>query len=193
MNILQLFNDEMAGIVTQVRGSLVRVHAGQGNGAGTIWHSDGLIITNAHVVATGDLSITLPDGSTQPAQLLAYDPERDLAALCVEARELPTIELGKSKDLTPGQWVMAIGHPWGVQGAATSGIVIGTGKQMLEIPTGQREWVMCSLHLRPGHSGGPLVNTMGHLVGINTIMTGPEVGGAVPVDVVKQFLKQHMN
>jgi S1-C subfamily serine protease len=76
-----------------------------------------------------------------------------------------------------------------VHGAATSGVVIGTGSDELpEMITG-REWVMVSLHLRPGHSGGPLVDAHARLVGINTIMTGPDVGGAVPVDVVKRFLK----
>ncbi|MCL4875575.1 MAG: trypsin-like peptidase domain-containing protein [Anaerolineae bacterium] len=188
-SILSQLNEALAGVAASVLSSLVEVSTGRGGGAGTIWHSDGLIITNAHVVSRGDINVRMPNGNFQPAQLLAYDPNLDLAALAVEAHDLPTIELGKSKELRPGQFVTAIGHPWGVHGAATSGVVIGTGSDELpEMITG-REWVMVSLHLRPGHSGGPLVDAHARLVGINTIMTGPDVGGAVPVDVVKRFLK----
>lgn len=194
MSILQQLNNEMADVVYTVRQSLVRISDGRGNGAGTIWHKDGLIITNAHVIGSdANLQVSLPDGATLPAQVIAYDPALDLAALSVEARDLPTIELGKSSQLQAGQWVNAIGHPWGVHGAVTGGIVIGMGIQFPELPLGQREWVMANLHLRPGHSGGPMVNILGELVGINTIMTGPDIGGAVPVDVVKQFLKDRVN
>jgi S1-C subfamily serine protease len=77
-----------------------------------------------------------------------------------------------------------------VTGAATGGVVIGVGAEWPEMPRSGREWVVVSLHLRPGHSGGPLVDTQGHLVGINTLMTGPDVGVAVPVHVVKAFLRQ---
>lgn len=183
-------NAALADITALAKGSLVEINTGMGGGAGTIWHSDGLIITNAHVInRRGEIYVKLPDGTTLPANLLAIDPLRDIAALSIEAHDLPTIELGKSKELRAGQFVTAIGHPFGVRGAATSGIVIGTGSDDLpEMITG-REWVMVSLHLRPGHSGGTLVDATGRLVGINTVMTGPDVGGAVPVDVVKQFLK----
>ncbi len=183
-------NAALADITALAKGSLVEINTGMGGGAGTIWHSDGLIITNAHVInRRGEIYVKLPDGTTLPANLLAIDPLRDIAALSIEAHDLPTIELGKSKELRAGQFVTAIGHPFGVRGAATSGIVIGTGSDDLpEMITG-REWVMVSLHLRPGHSGGALVDATGRLVGINTVMTGPDVGGAVPVDVVKQFLK----
>lgn len=186
-------NAALADITALAKGSLVEINTGMGGGAGTIWHSDGLIITNAHVVnRRGEINVKLPDGTTLPADLLAIDPLRDIAALSIEAHDLPTIELGKSKELRAGQFVTAIGHPFGVRGAATSGIVIGTGSDDLpEMVTG-REWVMVSLHLRPGHSGGALVDATGRLIGINTVMTGPDVGGAVPVDVVKQFLKNSL-
>jgi S1-C subfamily serine protease len=85
---------------------------------------------------------------------------------------------------------MALGHPWGVSGAATAGVVIGVGNDLPEMPWSDREWIAVGLHLRPGHSGGPLVDAQGRLVGINTMMTGLEVGMAVPVHVVKAFLKQ---
>jgi serine protease Do len=87
---------------------------------------------------------------------------------------------------------MALGHPWGVPGAATAGVVIGTGEDMPEMPLTGRDWIAVGLHLRPGHSGGPLVDSQGRLVGINTMMIGPEVGMAVPVHVVKAFLRREL-
>ena len=83
---------------------------------------------------------------------------------------------------------MAVGHPWGVVGAATAGVVIGVGQHWPEGTGSEREWIGVNLNLRPGNSGGPLIDSQGRLVGINTVMTGPEVGLAVPVHVVKAFL-----
>ena len=190
-NLVQQLNDEMSGAVEDVRRSLVSIHNGHGAGAGTIWRPDGLIITNAHVVhGRHGLKVTLPDNRTLPARILAHDEQHDLAALAVDATGLPTIQVGDSRLLKAGQWVMAIGHPYGVAGAVTSGIVIGEGTQLPEMATGGREWIAVSLHMRPGHSGGPLVDIDGRLVGINTMITGPDVGMAVPVHVVKEFLRR---
>jgi serine protease Do len=188
--LLQQLNLEMSAVVENVRCSLVQITNGRrGAGAGTIWHADGLIVTNAHVVGRRSLRVTLPDGRTLPVRLLARDASRDLAALAVDATGLPTSELGQSKQLQPGQWVLALGHPWGVAGAVTAGVVIGVGPPP-EMPLPQRELIQVGLRLRPGHSGGPLVDVHGRLVGINTMMAGPEVGLAVPVHVVKTFLRQ---
>jgi serine protease Do len=209
----QQLDDNLATAVDRARQGLVEIANGdRGVGAGTIWHPAGLIITNAHVVAPGvigwrgvtlagqgALTVTLPDGRTLPAQVLATDPARDLAALGVEADDLPTIELGRSRGLRPGEWVLAVGHPWGVAGAVTGGVVIGTGASLPEIPRPQpgqhihQEWVAVSLHMRPGHSGGPLVDVAGRLVGINTMISGPDVGYAVPVHAVKAFLKRELS
>ncbi|MFQ5923288.1 MAG: trypsin-like peptidase domain-containing protein, partial [Anaerolineales bacterium] len=97
--------------------------------------------------------------------------------------------LGDSATLQPGHWVMAFGHPWGVEGAATAGVVIGQGAQL---PLFGRDWLAVGLHYRPGHSGGPLVDSAGRLVGINTVMVGPDMGLAVPVHEVKRFLKHSL-
>ena len=128
---------------------------------------------------------------TLPARILAKDPERDLAALQWKGghHRLPTIQLGDSRTLRAGQWVLALGHPWGVEGAATAGIVIGMGADWPEMPNNGRDWISISLHLRPGHSGGPLVDAQGRLVGINTMINGPDVGVAIPTHVVVEFLK----
>lgn len=189
-DVLQHLNTELASVVASVRHSLVHVQNGPaGAGAGTIWHPDGLILTNAHVARRRRLRVALPDGRTLPARILAHDRELDLAALAVDASGLPTIELGDSRRLQPGQWVLALGHPWGVPGAVSAGVVTGVGPHLPEMPLAHREWIAASLHLRPGHSGGPLVDALGRLVGINTIMAGPDVGLAVPVHVVKAFLR----
>lgn len=207
--VLQTIDSELANVVAGVRRSLVQVsngdgaRAGRGSGAGTIWHPNGLIVTNAHVVRQRALRVTLPDGRALPAKVLAHNEQLDLAALSVEADSLPAIALGESTKLRPGELVLALGHPWGVEGAVTAGVVIGVGVaqpagQLLEggewqgLRHADREWITASLHVRPGHSGGPLVDARGRLVGINTIMAGPGVGVAVPVHVVKAFLKKSL-
>ena len=192
-NILQELNAEMAGVVRQTRDSLVRITNGHSSaGSGLVWSSEGLIITNAHVVQRAAPTVFLPDGRSLLARVLAHDPQRDLALLSVKASGLTPLLLGDAQQLRPGELVFAVGHPWGVARAATAGVVIGLGA---DLPDGQREasrreWLMVSLVLRPGNSGGPLVDAAGRLLGVNTIMTGPEVGGAVPVHVVKAFLRE---
>ena len=112
-NLAQQLNDEMAILVEDARRSLVQVGTGgHRGGAGTIWHPEGLILSNAHVADRGPLQVTLADGRTLPAKLLATDNSLDVAALAVAAKDLPTIEVGESKRLRPGQLVVAVGHPW---------------------------------------------------------------------------------
>ena len=195
-NRLTQLNEAMADIVEQVHGSLVQIHNGKrGIGAGTIWHEQGLILTNAHVIEgrgqSHHLSVTLPDGRELPTQVLEVDRQRDIAALYVEADDLPFIELGESQHLKTGEWVFAAGHPWGVRNAVTSGIVIGLNSPP-EMQLSHSDWIAVSLHMRPGHSGGPLVDGRGRLVGMNTFITGPDVGYAVPVHVIKRFLKDKL-
>jgi serine protease Do len=189
-NLLEQLNREMSEAVERVRDSLVQIHNGHGAGAGTVWQADGLIVTNAHVVRHKNIQVTLPDGRTLPARLLAHDPRRDLAVLSIEANNLPTITLGNARQLQPGQWVLALGHPWGVKGAVSAGAVIAVGVPP-ELP-GAKEFIQVGLQLRPGHSGGPLVDEQGRLVGINTMISGPQVGLAVPVHTVKAFLRESL-
>ena len=193
-NMLQQLNTELGELVGTVRRSLVQVRSGApGVGAGTVWHPDGLIITNAHVVGNRSPKVVLPGGDVRQARVLALDRDRDVAALVVEASQLAAIELGRSRDLRPGEWVLALGHPWSVPGAATGGVVIGTGTDLPDLPLSGQDWIAISLPLRPGNSGGPLVDAAGRLVGVNTMMVGPEVGMAVPVDAIKAFLKRALS
>lgn len=196
-NLLEQLNDDLARLNDLALASLVQIHNGRrGAGAGSIWHADGLIVTNAHVVLTrqgqvaDSLSVTLQDGREFPARLLAHDTLYDLAALRVQATGLPTVALSDSRRLRAGDLVLALGYPFGVKGGATSGVVIGTGAHLPELGDARREWIAAGLHLRPGHSGGPMLDSEGRLVGINTLMTGPEVGAAVPVHIAVDFLKR---
>src|SRR5690606_37532030 len=189
--LFEQLNDELAAIIATVQQSVVQVRdQSRGAGAGTIWHSDGLIVTNAHVVRRGPLQVALSDGRVLPATLLARDDEHDLAALSIEATDIPTIQPGNSRRLQAGQWVFAVGHPWGLANAATGGVVIGRGGRVPELPVAANDWVVADLDLRPGNSGGPLVDVSGKLVGVNTMMTGPGGGVAVAGDAVKQFLRR---
>ena len=113
--LLNQLNEDLEEVVERARKSLVRVASGEGaNGAGSIWHPDGLIVTNAHVVQRPPIRVMLADGRALPAEVLAIDHERDVAALSVAANGLPTCELGESRKLRAGEWVVALGHPWGV-------------------------------------------------------------------------------
>lgn len=190
-DFLQDLNEKQSALVERVQASLVEVSNGrEGFGAGVIWHPDGMIVTNAHVIRRHPLHIKLRDGRTLDARLVAYDQENDIAALATDAMNLDAIELGDSQSLAPGQLVLALGHPWGVPRAVTAGVIIGAGARLPESPRANREWVAVSLRLRPGNSGGPLVDARGRLLGINTMMTGPDFGMAVPVHVIKRFMRE---
>ena len=192
MNLLQALDSELETIVSTARQSLVQVHNGRrGSGAGTILHEDGLIVTNAHVVRRRSPRVTLWDGRELQGRLLAYDERWDLAAVSIDETNLPTIEMGNGRELRPGQWVVALGHPWGVMGAASAGMVIAVGEPM-EGPQLHGGLIQVGLHLRPGHSGGPMLDGDGRLVGINTMISGPDVGLAIPIQTVKTFLKESL-
>jgi putative serine protease PepD len=186
--LLTQLDSDLDELADEVRRSLVQVSVGQsGSGSGVVLSEDGLVVTNAHFVSGNrhsgraslaqDLIVKLPNGSETIARLLAKDDEQDVAILQVEKSEkaLPTLvplKMGESTALRAGQWVMAMGHPWGVPGVAVAGIVIGAGPDLPESPGTGKEWIAVDLGLRPGHSGGPLVNHQGKLVGINTMMAG---------------------
>ncbi len=200
--LLPQLNSDLGELADLVRKSLVQVSAGRrGTGSGVVFSTDGLVVTNAHVVAgrkgrrpAREFQVTLPGGVATAAKLLAKDDGLDVAVLRIDQidgslPDLHPIELGDSKALRPGQWVMAMGHPWGVAGAAAAGIVIGAGPDLPEAPGADRDWVAVDLALRPGHSGGPLVDVQGRLIGISTMMAGLEVGMAVPAHVVAEFVE----
>jgi S1-C subfamily serine protease len=187
---LRQINADLGGLANRVRLSLVRVvDGGRGAGAGVVLHERGLIVTNAHVAHRRNTMVEDWQARQLPARLIALDRRHDLAALSVEAEDLEPLELGDSQGLAPGSWLLAMGHPFGVLGGTTAGVAIGVGGDLPEAPPG-REWLAMSLQLRPGHSGGPVIDTQGRLLGVNAMMAGPVVGLAVPAHVVKRFLKE---
>ncbi len=194
-SLMRDLNEALAGVTRRAMDSLVQVSDGRrGAGAGVILHAQGLVLTSAHVLQHGQVRVGLRDGRQLAAKILARSPERDLALLDVETEDLLAIDLGDSRTLRPGTWVMALGHPWGVLGGATAGVVIGVGPRLPEAPRRGRDrsWIAVSAHLRPGHSGGPLIDHAGRLLGINTMMAGPAVGLAVPVEDAKGYLHEVM-
>lgn len=187
---LEELSTDSAEIVDRALKSVVVIRNGRrGAGAGVVWDRRGTIITNAHVAARGRLHVQNPTGSEHEAKVLAIDSELDLAALRVDLEPLSPLARGDARRLRPGDWVYALGNPWGVVGAATGGVVIGMGSDLPEMPSRGREWLALGLHLRPGHSGGPVIDSGGRLVGINTMITGPEVGVAIPIHVVEAFVR----
>ena len=190
----QQLDAELAAHVAAARKALVQVRTGRnGAGSGVIIHGDGLIVTNAHVVRRRSPAIVLSSGEQLPSRLLAYDEAKDLAAISVDVngRQLVALTLGDSRRLRTGSLVLALGHPWGVVGAASAGMVIGVGRPLEPLPY-RGELIQVGLNLRPGHSGGPMLDATGELVGINTMIAGPMVGLAVPAETVTRFLKENL-
>jgi S1-C subfamily serine protease len=165
-----------------------------GSGSGVIVTPDGYILTNSHVVdQAGRLTVTLADGQEFRADLVGQDPETDTAVLRIPTGWLPAAALGESSRLQVGQVVIAIGNPYGFQATVTSGVVSALGRS-LRSETGRliEDVIQTDAALNPGNSGGPLVDTRGQVVGINTAII-PYAQGicfAIPVDTVRWVTSQ---
>src|SRR5262245_33204799 len=148
---------ELGEFACRVRAGVVRTTNGRGAGSGTIWHEDGLIVTNYHVVPGERAKVTLADGREFPGTVVSNLPERDLAVIRVPAQGLPALPVGDSGALRVGEIVVAVGHPLGVPGAVTLGLYSGTGPIEGGASNGRhfRGAVLGGLELRPGRLGGP--------------------------------------
>lgn len=144
-----------------------RQREAQSLGSGFIISDDGYVLTNNHVIADADeIIVRLPDRSELEAKLIGSDPRSDVALLKVEGKGLPTAKLGKSEDLKVGEWVLAIGSPFGFDHSVTAGIVSATGRSLPNesyVP-----FIQTDVAINPGNSGGPLFNLAGEVVGINS-------------------------
>lgn len=167
----------------------------QGIGSGFVLTSDGLVVTNHHVVkGTDRLEVKLSDGRMFTAKVLGSDPSTDIALIQLEgASGLKTATLGASSSLAVGDWVMAIGSPMGLEQTATAGILSAKGRGSLGLYANSYiDFLQTDASIAPGSSGGPLFNMNGEVVGINTAVggVGRGLGFAVPIDQAKQVIPQ---
>ncbi len=164
-------------------------------GSGVIVSANGYILTNHHVVdAASEIQIALSDGRTMPARVIGADPETDLAVLRIDATDLPVITFAQPDSLKVGDWVLAMGNPFGVGQTVTAGIVSALGRTHLGINTFEN-FIQTDAAINPGNSGGALVDSAGNLVGINSAIysrTGGSqgIGFAIPVSIARQVMEQ---
>ena len=184
------FSAALMSMFKQVQPSIVQVRTeGRGGGTGVIWQQDGRIITNNHVVPADDLQvqISLFDSRTFNAQILQRDPQKDLALLKITGDNLQALTLADSTKLRVGEWVFAIGHPWGQRWALTAGIVSTTSTVQLRDGS-QMQYIKSDVGLAPGNSGGPLLNADGEVVGINAMISGGDLAISIPSSVINDWL-----
>lgn len=161
-------------------------------GSGFIISNDGYILTNHHVVKEADeITVQLADDRTYEAQIKGRDTKLDLALLKIDPQEnLPVAQLGDSNGIKVGEWVMAIGNPFGLEQTVTAGIVSATGRVIGAGP--YDNFIQTDASINPGNSGGPLFNAQGKVIGINTaiVAQGQGIGFAIPINSAKEILPQ---
>jgi Do/DeqQ family serine protease len=182
----QFFGDVPTGPSTRVE---------RGTGSGFIIKADGLILTNAHVVDSADtVTVTLKDQREFKGKVLGADPLTDVAVIKVEATGLPTVNLGNSEQLRPGEWAIAIGNPLGLDNTVTVGIISATGRTSTQIqaPDKRVSFIQTDAAINPGNSGGPLLNQRGEVIGMNTAIIGGAqgLGFAIPINTAQQISSQ---
>jgi len=183
----QFFGGRMGGGQVQPRPSFSL-------GTGFIISSDGLIITNSHVVDKADvinIQLSEKDEKTYPAEVIGKDPKTDIALIKIKAdRKLPTVSLGNSSKLQVGEWVAAFGNPYGHGHSMTKGIVSALGRDLDGLNL--FPFIQTDASINPGNSGGPLVNMRGEVIGVNTAIDARAqgIGFAIPIDEVKTIVEQ---
>ena len=159
-----------------------------GLGTGFIIRNDGLVMTNAHVIAGAtSISVMLRDGTTYPAKQIGTDEANDLAVIKVEARNLPVAPLGDSDNLLVGEWAIAIGNPYGFmlgnsEPSVTAGVISGVGRNLVARGEGSSTYfdmIQTDASINPGNSGGPLVNADGEVIGVNSSIYSTNGGGSI--------------
>ena len=167
----------------------------RGSGSGFVIRKDGVVLTNNHVVENAkEITVTSSDGHEYPAKVMGRDPKTDLAVLKVDpATTLPTARLGDSDGLNVGDWVVAIGNPFGLSNTVTAGIVSAKGRAIGAGP--YDDFIQTDASINPGNSGGPLLNERGEVVGINTAIFSESggsvgIGFAIPINLAKKLVPE---
>jgi serine protease Do len=167
----------------------------EARGSGFIIRQDGLIVTNNHVIKDEkSVSVTLDDGTELKAKVLGSDPRTDIAVLKIDAgKPLPFIQLGNSRDVRPGEWVVAMGNPFGLGGSVTAGIVSAVSRDIGSGPYDQ--FIQVDAPINQGNSGGPLFTQDGKVIGMNTAIFSPTggsvgIGFAIPSDMIRTVSQQ---
>ncbi len=167
----------------------------RGTGSGFIIKADGLVLTNAHVVDGADtVSVALKDGRTFSGKVLGQDPVTDVAVIKIQANNLPTVQLGNSEQIRPGEWAIAIGNPLGLDNTVTAGIISATGRtsSQVGVPDKRVGFIQTDAAINPGNSGGPLLNQQGQVIGMNTAIIGGAqgLGFAIPINTAQRIADQ---
>ncbi|MBD2196960.1 MULTISPECIES: HhoA/HhoB/HtrA family serine endopeptidase [Calothrix] len=167
----------------------------RGTGSGFIVSKDGRILTNAHVVDGADtVTVVLKDGRSFQGKVLGKDELTDVAVVKIQAENLPTVTIGNSDQLQPGQWAIAIGNPLGLDNSVTTGIISGTGRSSNQIgaPDKRVQFIQTDAAINPGNSGGPLLNARGEVIGMNTaIIQGAQgLGFSIPINTAQRISNQ---
>ncbi|WP_347404199.1 HhoA/HhoB/HtrA family serine endopeptidase [Nodosilinea sp. P-1105] len=167
----------------------------QGTGSGFILNSNGQILTNAHVVEGADtVEVTLRDGRTFDGQVVGIDTVTDVAVVKIESTDLPSVQLGSTENLSPGQWAIAIGNPLGLDNTVTAGIISALGRtsNQVGIPDKRVQFIQTDAAINPGNSGGPLLNDQGEVIGMNTAIraNAQGLGFAIPIETAKRIADQ---
>jgi len=198
--LLDAYSHAVVSVVDAVGPAVVSIGAGgdtrhpDARGSGVVISSDGLVLTNSHVVhGAATLTVSSTDGRRFSASMVGDDPATDLAVVRVEAPALPTARLGRSATLRVGQLVIAIGNPFGFHSTVSAGVVSATGRS-LRSTSGRLidDIIQTDVALNPGNSGGPLVDSRGRVVGINTAIFAMAQGisFAVPIDTATWVIPQ---
>jgi len=164
-------------------------------GSGFILSPDGRLLTNAHVVAAADtVKVTLGDGRNFDGKVVGIDQVTDVAAIKISATGLPTVKLGSSKKLVPGEWAIAIGNPLGLDNTVTAGIISATERSSAQvgIPDKRVNFIQTNAAINAGNSGGPLLNAQGEVIGINTATRSDAqgLGFAIPIETAARIANQ---
>jgi S1-C subfamily serine protease len=167
----------------------------EGSGSGFILTADGQVLTNAHVVDGADeVEVKLKDGRSFQGKVVGLDTITDIAAIKIGAEKLPTVTLGNSDQLIPGEWAIAIGNPLGLDNTVTAGIVSATGRTSREVGISDKRvsFIQTDAAINPGNSGGPLLNARGEVIGVNTAIraNAQGLGFAIPIATVQRIAAQ---